>query len=357
MVTYIDYLRIEAALNPGMALISPNKCWVFEIDDVNGELLIRTAGGNDKFSHMRVYGKKLMHHESGWTASVMLHHGGLLACREEKEHYGSVAWEIARSKLPVPLFLMLNDDATLGIWEGVSPKTKGKRCDVAMGEACPAGEFAIKDFIYDFNKHVLSELEPLSLHYQTVENKTNETQSSTISGSVSYSISENWSHSESFSFNEKASIKVSVPFIKVETTMEVSFGQTTQDVKGNSRTETHTYGYSVPVTVPPHTRYRVDVMATKYKYTMPFTVHGTYPTPNLPAHDWKIKFEGGVFNGEGAVNHQVRFSKMAAGSDTVVSSETVDLEVLYLRNEGDIPEATSTDRLIVDRSRIVFEKK
>jgi hypothetical protein len=319
-----DYLSIgESIVSNEERIYSPNKCWRCHLWG-SGELVISTVG----------FAKNKDYVFSNWSNGVpykdkliaLLQEDGNFVCYKDKAErmWRNAVWDSKTvNKAKPPFFIMLEDNGQLVLYKGNSPSNKGERV-WSVGTDNKVEAFNANSVEYDVDKVVIDKPQPLSLYSELVRNETDVEQSSSISGTVSVAEQKNWSNSVSTSTSIKVGAKFTVPFVKMEVSSEVSVGLSDTMSEGGSHSVTNSYGFNATLKVPPHTTYKVDVVTTKYKFTMPYKINGYYSIPSLKDKEWAGAIPG-VFSGENAVDFHVVYTKAP------VKGAAADFHMMYAK--------------------------
>lgn len=168
----------------------------------------------------------------------------------------------------------------------------------------------ITSIVYDVASAKVLQTSPEELYRQTVHNNTDVSQSSSISGSRSIAETSGWSDSLAVKVGAKTTFKTGIPYV-AEGKIEVSVELTNTYTWNGSETETKTWNFSTPVTVPPHSAIVALVAATLSTIAVPYTLSGTLILQSgaqLPGH------VSGIYTGSNSHDMTVTFTPVGPGT-------------------------------------------
>lgn len=166
-------------------------------------------------------------------------------------------------------FLVLQDDGNLCVYKGTGLENQG---DLVWNAGCTDSLKDVSEIIsltYDLARAETTPEGISDLYKETVHNNTAQTQTSSITGSVSVSETSGWSDTLGFKVGVSTSFKTGVPFIaegKVTVSVEVSNTYTWN----NSTTTTKTWGFNTPVSVPANSSVSAVVSASRSTIVVPY---------------------------------------------------------------------------------------
>ncbi|GLU34031.1 ETX/MTX2 family pore-forming toxin [Trinickia caryophylli] len=207
-------------------------------------------------------------------------------------------------------FLILQDDGNLCVYKGSGPDEQGDLVWHAGRTDAVKEVTEIISLNYDLDRAEVTTEGISDLYKETVQNNTGQTQSSTLTGSVSASETSGWSDSFGFKIGLKTSFKTGVPCIadgKVEMSVELSNTYTWN----GSNTNTKSWGFSTPIQVPANTALSAIISACRSTIVVPYTqiailefysgaktkvrIEGKYKGSHC--HDLTVSFRTGSLSG------------------------------------------------------------
>jgi Clostridium epsilon toxin ETX/Bacillus mosquitocidal toxin MTX2 len=171
-------------------------------------------------------------------------------------------------------FAVMQNDGNFCVYKGTGP---ADNCGFVWGtmKTDPVEDVEIASIEYDVAAAKTLQSGPAELYRQIVRNDTTQAQSSTISGSATVSETSGWSDSLAVKVGVKTSFKTGIPCI-AEGKVEVSVEVTNTYTWNGSTTNTKTWGFNTPVTVPPHAVIVGMVSATISTIAVPYKLRGTF---------------------------------------------------------------------------------
>ena len=127
---------------------------------------------------------------------------------------------------------------------------------------------------YDLEAISILHSSPMELYRQVVSNDTDQSQSSTISGSESVTETSGWSDSLAVNVGANTTFKTGIPFI-AEGKVTVSVEVTNTYTWNGSTSKTKTWGFNTPASVPAHKTIVCLVSVTTSTISVPYTLTGT----------------------------------------------------------------------------------
>ncbi|RYZ81325.1 MAG: hypothetical protein EOO68_36015 [Moraxellaceae bacterium] len=186
---------------------------------------------------------------------------------------GFVWGAIAHSQPEQAYFAVMQDDGNLCVYKGTGPNDNhgGLWCTNAID---PVVDIEISTINYDLAAAKIIRTTPAELYRQTVVNQTSQPQTSSISGSQSISETSGWSDSLAVKVGVSTSFKTGIPFV-AEGKITVSVEVTNTYTWNGSTTQTKTWSFNTPVTVPANTTYVALIAATISTISVPYVMTGT----------------------------------------------------------------------------------
>lgn len=179
----------------------------------------------------------------------------------------------------------------------------------------PIVDFDINHINYLVDKAIIESDGRFSLYRQTVSNKSDVEQVSTISGSETVSESSGWNDTLGFKAGVKTEFKAGIPILaegKIEVSAEVS---NTYQWNG-STTTTKTWGFNTSLKVPPHETGSVIVSVSIATIIVPYQMHGTFIHKSGKRSQGVIE---GIYTGTNSNDLQISY--------TTLNKENNELEV------------------------------
>jgi hypothetical protein len=225
-------------------------------------------------------------------------------------------WATGTNQAEGQFFISMQNDGNLVLYKGTGP-SDNRGFVWASGSDDPVVDVnPISSTEYDLTNAKILSSAPLNIYSQTVNNPTDTPQTSNINGSESVSETSTWSDSLGIKVGVKTSVETEIPFVldgKVEVSSEVSNTYTW----GGSTQTTKTWGFNVPVTVPPHQTYTVHVLATLSRIVVPYTLKGTICLRSGAKFPGQIQ---GLYTGQNSHDLQVQFLSLDPNSLQVMTT-------------------------------------
>jgi hypothetical protein len=189
------------------------------------------------------------------------------------DNKGFVWGAIANSQPNQAYFAVMQDDGNLCIYKGTGPSDNhgGLWCTNAID---PVVDIEISSIKYDVAAGKIIQTTPAELYRQTVVNQTSQPQTSSVSGSQSVSETSGWSDSLAVKVGVSTTFKTGIPFV-AEGNISVSVDVTNTYTWNGSTTQTKTWSFNTPVTVPGNTTYVALIAATVSTISVPYVMTGT----------------------------------------------------------------------------------
>jgi hypothetical protein len=178
-----------------------------------------------------------------------------------------------RSRSGDDFYAILQDDGNFCVYEGTGP-TDSRGVLWSTNATDPIDDIEIESIEYDVSAAKILQSGPTNLHRQTVTNNTEVTQTNSITGSQSISVTSGWSDSLGVKVGVKTEFNTGIPIVaggKVEVSVDVTNTYTWN----GSTTKTKTWGFDTPVSVPPHMTMVCLVSTTLSDIVVPYTLTGT----------------------------------------------------------------------------------
>jgi hypothetical protein len=167
-------------------------------------------------------------------------------------------------------FLILQDDGNLCVYKGSGPESQGDLVWHANRTDSLKDVSEIISLVYDLDRAETTPEGFSDLYKETVHNNTAQTQSSSITGSISVSETSGWSDTLGFKVGVSTSFKTGVPCI-AEGKVTVSVEMSNTYTWNGSTTNTKTWGFSTPVSVPAHSKMSAVVSAHRSTIVVPYS--------------------------------------------------------------------------------------
>jgi hypothetical protein len=182
-------------------------------------------------------------------------------------------WDIGKGGHPGEYFLKIQDDGNLVAAKGIGPNAD-RGLWWATDKYDSVVDFEITRIDYDLAAaHVVNDSQ-VDMHVEYLHNGTDSRQTPTISGSLIVTELRGWSNTLGIKVGVTTSFKVGVP-IFAEGKIQVSAEFSTSYTWSGSTQVARNWGYSVPITLEPHTRGVVLVRSSIATLTVPYKLTGT----------------------------------------------------------------------------------
>jgi hypothetical protein len=238
--------------------------------------------------------------------------GGRRTYATKEGFYGLVGSVADRDK---QYHAVVNDDALFCINYGPNPEQDGGTHAHTHTTDPVVDCVDITAIEYHVDKAKVLSNGAAELYRTVVTNNSDQAQSSAMTGSESVSETKGWSDSLGVKVAAKTNFKCGVPLLaegKVEVSVEVSNTYTWN----GSTTTTKTWGFNVPVVVPPRQTI-VGLISVKVStITVPYTMHGTVVLKSgtkLPGQ-W-----AGVYTGNNSHDLAVTFVKQDPATNAITN--------------------------------------
>jgi hypothetical protein len=174
----------------------------------------------------------------------------------------------------------------------------------------------VTQITYDLQAAKVLHSGPVQIDHVTVQNITDQTQTSTISRTSSVSESRGWMISVGIKVGMTQGLEVGIPEVgkgtvglSIEMTNTISFNE--------SLTRARTWGFSVPVSVAPHSTVVALVVATMSTVTVPYSARGKFILQSGARVEADVR---GTYTGSNSHDLVVTFVKGAASGTTTVDA-------------------------------------
>lgn len=208
----------------------------------------------------------------------------------------------------------LQDDGNFCVYHA-DPRDGQKAiwCTMAID---PVVDVEIATIDYDVAAARILNSSPAELYRQQVSNHTMQTQASSISGSQSVSETSGWSDSLGVKVGVKTTFKTGLPFV-AEGKVEVSTELSNTFTWSGSTTNTKTWAFNTPLSVPPQATMVAIVAATISTITVPYTLNGTLTLKSGTRMLGQIK---GIYTGTNSHDLTVTFVQLIPQVQEVTTS-------------------------------------
>lgn len=266
------FIALNQILATNDYLVSNNRAF-FAIMQSDGNLCVYRGAGPAANKGL-LWSALKQSQASGNYFSVVQGDGNLCIYKGSgpNDNQGFVWGALHESQPAQSYFAVLQDDGNLCVYKGSNPNDNQGFVWASMVTDLIV-DIEISAIDYDVAAAKVIKSTPADLYRQSVTNNTQQTQTSSISGSESVTETSGWSDSLAVKVGVSTTFKTGIPFI-AEGKVTVSLDVTNTYTWNGSTSHSKTWSFNTPVTVPANTTYVALIAATVSTISVPYTMSG-----------------------------------------------------------------------------------